>query len=124
MPGLGAEPMHHVHADDVAQAFQLAVERRDAAVGESFFAVSDRGWSVRGLAQQVAGWSGREPVLRPVGWEEFREAHAARDAAEHAQASWEHLVRSHSASTEKGRALLGSHPAGPARRCCGRRWSG
>jgi nucleoside-diphosphate-sugar epimerase len=25
VPGLGAELMHHVHADDVAQAFQLAI---------------------------------------------------------------------------------------------------
>ena len=31
VPGLGAELMHHVHADDVAQAFQLAIEQRDAA---------------------------------------------------------------------------------------------
>ena len=33
VPGLGAELMHHVHADDVAQAFQLAIEHRDAAAG-------------------------------------------------------------------------------------------
>jgi hypothetical protein len=33
VPGLGAELMHHVHADDVAQGFQLAVENRDAAAG-------------------------------------------------------------------------------------------
>ena len=41
-PGLGAELMHHVHADDVAQAFQLAVENRDAAAGESFNVVPRR----------------------------------------------------------------------------------
>ena len=29
VPGLGTELLHHVHADDVAQAFQLAVEHRD-----------------------------------------------------------------------------------------------
>src|SRR5215213_6281817 len=33
VPGLGAELLHHVHADDVAQAFQLAIEHRDAAGG-------------------------------------------------------------------------------------------
>ena len=37
VPGLGAESMHHVHADDVAQAFELAVENRYAAAGEDFF---------------------------------------------------------------------------------------
>jgi nucleoside-diphosphate-sugar epimerase len=34
IPGVGAELMHHVHADDVAQAFQLAIEQRDAAVAQ------------------------------------------------------------------------------------------
>src|SRR5215211_8199506 len=33
VPGLGAELLHRVHADDVAQAFQLAIEHRDAAGG-------------------------------------------------------------------------------------------
>jgi nucleoside-diphosphate-sugar epimerase len=32
-PGLGADLLHHVHADDVAQAFKLAIEHRDAAAG-------------------------------------------------------------------------------------------
>ena len=36
IPGLGAELMHHVHAADVAQAFALAIEHRDAAAGEAF----------------------------------------------------------------------------------------
>jgi nucleoside-diphosphate-sugar epimerase len=40
VPGLGAELMDHVHADDVAQAFQLAVEQRAAAAGESFNVVA------------------------------------------------------------------------------------
>ena len=35
-PGIGAEFMHHVHADDVAQAFEAAVGHRDAAAGEDF----------------------------------------------------------------------------------------
>src|SRR5919112_1107939 len=40
VPGIGAEFLHHVHADDVAQAFQAAVERRDAAAGEDFTVVA------------------------------------------------------------------------------------
>ncbi|WP_432502665.1 NAD-dependent epimerase/dehydratase family protein [Kineococcus arenarius] len=105
VPGLGLETLHHVHADDVAQAFELALHRRSRAVGESFHVVSERALTVRGLAAAVAGWFGREPVLRHVGWEEFREL-----AGEHAQASWEHLSRSHSASIAKARALLGYAP--------------
>ncbi|WP_432533391.1 hypothetical protein [Kineococcus arenarius] len=56
---------------------------------------------MRGLAAAAAGWFGREPVLRRVGWEVFHEL-----AGEHAQASWEHLSRSHIASTAKARGEL------------------
>ena len=34
IPGSGTELMHHVHAVDVAQAFEQAGDRRDAAPGE------------------------------------------------------------------------------------------
>ena len=105
VPGSGLETLHHVHADDVAQAFALAVQHRSAAVGESFHVVSDRALTVRGLARGAAAWFGQEAVLRPVSWEEFR---AARP--EHADASWEHLSRSHSASPDKARRLLGHVP--------------
>ena len=40
LPNLGLETVHHVHADDVAQAFECAVAHWGAAVGESFHVVS------------------------------------------------------------------------------------
>lgn len=107
VPGLGAETLHHVHADDVAQVFERALGRREAAAGQAFHAVADRAVTVRGLAAEAASWFGREPVLRSVGWEEFR----AATAPEHADASWEHLWRSQVASTAKARAVLGYEPA-------------
>ena len=55
VPGLGAELMHHVHADDVAQAFQLAVEHRAAAAGESFNVVAPSALTVRGFLAIAAG---------------------------------------------------------------------
>jgi nucleoside-diphosphate-sugar epimerase len=105
VPGLGLETMHHVHADDVAQGFELAMANPDAATGESFHVVSDRALTVRGFAEAAAGWWGRTANLRSVSWEEFRAA-----SGEHADASWEHLSRSHSASTDKARRLLGYVP--------------
>ena len=36
LPNLGMETVHHVHADDVAQAFERAMANWSAAVGESF----------------------------------------------------------------------------------------
>ena len=106
IPGLGTELMHHVHADDVAQAFELAVERRDAAAGEDFNVVAPSALNVRGFAEIAAGWFGQEAALEPVSWEEFR----CSTTAEHAQASWEHLFRSHCFSIEKAARRLGYTP--------------
>jgi nucleoside-diphosphate-sugar epimerase len=107
IPGLGAETMAHVHADDVAQAFALAVEHRDQAAGESFHVTAASSLTVRGFAQIAAGWFGRDASLRSVGWPEFR----AGTTEEHAGASWEHLSRSHHMSIGKARDRLGYQPA-------------
>jgi len=55
LPDLGLGVLHHVHADDVAQAFELALNR-PAAIGSSFHVVSDQAMTLRGLAAAVAGW--------------------------------------------------------------------
>jgi nucleoside-diphosphate-sugar epimerase len=106
MPGLGLETVHHVHADDVAQAFQRAVERPAQAVGESFHVVSERAVTLRGLAEQVARTFGQEAQLTVASFEDFR----AQRSPESADASWEHLSRSHSMSIDKARRLLGYAP--------------
>ena len=106
MPGLGLETVHHVHADDVAQAFQRAVERPAQAVGESFHVVSERAVTLRGLAEQIARTFGHEAHLTVASFAEFR----ARRSPESADASWEHLSRSHSMSIDKARRMLGYAP--------------
>jgi nucleoside-diphosphate-sugar epimerase len=107
VPGLGAELMHHVHADDVAQAFQLAVEHRDAAAGESFNVVAPSALTARGFLAIAAGWFGQTARIRSVSWAEFRSG----TTAEYAEASWQHLSRSQYASIEKARTLLNYAPA-------------
>ncbi|WP_439693129.1 NAD-dependent epimerase/dehydratase family protein [Curtobacterium sp. SP.BCo] len=107
VPGLGAETMAHVHADDVAQAFQLAVEHRDTAAGEDCFITAPTALTVRGYAHLAASWFGQEARLHSVSWDRFRET----TAPEHAGASWEHLSRSQVFSTEKARRVLGYEPA-------------
>jgi len=106
LPGLGLETVHHVHADDVAQAFQRAVERPAQAVGESFHVVSERAVTLRGLAEQVARTFGQEAQLTVASFEDFR----AQRSPESADVSWEHLSRSHSMSIDKARRLLGYAP--------------
>lgn len=107
VPGLGTELMHHVHADDVAQAFELAVRHRDAAAGGSFDVVAPTATTVRGLADAAAGWFGRTADLRGVGWDEFR----AGTTPELAAQSWDHLWRNHFVSIERTRDRLGYAPA-------------
>ena len=106
IPGLGAETMHHVHADDVAQAFELAVAQRSRAAGEDFFIVAPTALNVRGYAELAAWWFGRSATLESVSWEAFRSGLSARDG----ETSWEHLVRSQFFSIDKARAVLGYAP--------------
>ena len=106
IPGIGAELMHHVHADDVAQVFELAVAQRDAAAGEDFHAVAPSALSVLGYARIAASWFGREAEVETIGWDEFR----AEAGARFADASWGHLYRNHYLSIDKARTLLGYAP--------------
>ncbi|MCW2810723.1 MAG: NAD-dependent epimerase/dehydratase [Friedmanniella sp.] len=106
VPGLGTELLHHVHAEDVAHAFEAAVAHPDSAAGEDFNIVAPTALTVRGFAQVAAGWFGQEAHLRHVTWDEFR----AGTSDEIAESSWAHLMRSHYASIEKARARLGYAP--------------
>jgi nucleoside-diphosphate-sugar epimerase len=105
LPDHGLGVLHHVHADDVAQAFELALSR-PAAIGASFHVVSEQAMTLRGLAAGVAGWFGREPALDFVDWAEF----GRRVAPEHAEATREHTFRSITASIARGRQVLGYQP--------------
>jgi nucleoside-diphosphate-sugar epimerase len=106
MPNFGLETVHHVHADDVAQAFQLALDKPDVAAGNAYNVVSERAMTLRGIATAVAGWFGHEADLRFMPFEQFR----AGTDADLAEASWEHIVRSHSMSIDKARRQLGYAP--------------
>jgi nucleoside-diphosphate-sugar epimerase len=106
VPGIGTELMHHVHADDVAQAFETAIAHREAAAGEDFDVVAPSALTVRGYAGAAASWFGQVADLRPVGWEQFR----AGTSTEHADTSWEHLMRNHYVSIDKARSLISYAP--------------
>jgi nucleoside-diphosphate-sugar epimerase len=106
IPGIGTEMLHHVHADDVAQAFELAVARRDAAAGEDFSIVAPSALSVRGFLHHAAAWFGLDARIESVDWDGFR----AATTPEAAETSWRHLSRSHVFSIDKARMRLGYTP--------------
>jgi nucleoside-diphosphate-sugar epimerase len=105
LPDHGLGVLHHVHAADVAQAFELAAGCPDA-VGASFHVVSAQSMTLRGLATGVASWFGREPVLDYVSWDDF----TRRVGAEHAGATREHTFRGITASIARAREVLGYEP--------------
>jgi nucleoside-diphosphate-sugar epimerase len=106
LPNLGMETLHHVHAADVASAFVRAVEHREAAVGESFHVVSPAAVTLRGYAERMAAWFGREPFLRFLPWEQWRAWSSEKDA----RTTWDHIARSPNCSIEKARRLLAYEP--------------
>jgi nucleoside-diphosphate-sugar epimerase len=105
LPDLGLGVLHHVHADDVAQAFERALTR-PAAIGASFHVVAEQAMTLRGLAHGAAAWWGREPVLEFVDWSEFERLVGAG----HAGVTREHVSRSIAASIERAKAVLGYAP--------------
>jgi nucleoside-diphosphate-sugar epimerase len=107
LPDEGLGLLHHVHADDVAQLFQLAIDRPEHAAGNAFFAVSARALTLRGFAEAAAGWFGREARLGYIPLSEYGSA----AGEEHARTTAEHVSRSHAMSIEKGSRMLGYSPA-------------
>jgi nucleoside-diphosphate-sugar epimerase len=105
LPDHGLGVLHHVHADDVAQAFELALSR-PAAIGASFHVTAEQAMTQRGLAAGAARWFGREPVLDFVDWDEY----TRRAGPEHAEVTFEHTSRSIAASIARAREVLGYAP--------------
>ena len=105
LPDHGLGVLHHVHADDVAQAFERALNR-PAAIGASFHVVAEQAMTLRGLATGVARWFGREPVFDFVDWAEF----SRRVGPDHAEATREHTFRSIAASIARAKDVLGYAP--------------
>lgn len=106
LPNFGLETVHHVHADDVAQAFTQALAHWSSAVGESFHVVSPAALTLRGYAEGMAAWFGQPARLRFLAWEAWR----ATVTAEQAAATWDHLAHSPNCSSAKAQRLLAYRP--------------
>lgn len=105
LPNLGHETLHHVHADDVAQWIINAIENRAATIGEVFNVVSDQAITLRGYAEAIYRWFGKEPRLVFKPFEEW-----VTTLGGYAENSTGHVVRSSSHSIEKSRQRIGYQP--------------
>jgi nucleoside-diphosphate-sugar epimerase len=106
LPNLGHEMLHHVHADDVAQWIVRAIENPSAAIGEVFNTVSEQAVTMRGYAEMVYEWFGKEPRLTFKPFDEWMLGMEGRDA----EVSRGHVIRSSCHSIEKSRQRLGYSP--------------
>ena len=106
LPNFGLETVHHVHAADVAQAFVQAMTHWSSSIGESFHTVSPAALTLRGYAEAVAGWFGKEATLNFLPWEEWRTTVSEKAAA----ATWEHISRSPNASIAKAQRMIDYQP--------------
>lgn len=106
LPNLGMETVHHVHADDVAQAFVLALEVRDAAVGQSFHIVSPAALSLRGYAERISAWFGKRANLSFMPFGQWKTVVSEPDS----RVTFDHISHSPNCSIQKARLLLGYKP--------------
>lgn len=106
LPNLGMETVHHVHADDVAQAFIRTIDNWQNSVGESFHIVSEQALTLRGYAMAMAKWFGQEAKLNFQPWEEWKKTVNQRDA----ELTWDHISHSPNGSIVKAKKLLNYQP--------------
>ena len=103
LPTLGMETLHHVHADDVAQAYEKALAHWSDTIGEEFHIVSDAAVTLRGYAEMVAFWFGKEANLKCLAGDDWKVGMSDEDV----QATLDHITRSSNCSIQKAkRALL------------------
>ncbi|MCA9837487.1 MAG: NAD(P)-dependent oxidoreductase, partial [Trueperaceae bacterium] len=106
LANFGLETVHHVHADDVAQAFFKAMLNWSTAVGESFHTVSPQALSLRGYAERMALYFGQEARLEFLPWEAFKTTLSEQEA----QAVWDHIMHSPNCSIAKAQRLINYQP--------------
>ena len=106
LPNLGMETIHHVHADDVAAAFQNTLTHWNTAIGESFFIVSPAAMTLRGFAEGLAARFGQTANLAYLPFEDWKHTLPA----ELMEGGVAHTIHCTNASIAKATALLDYHP--------------
>lgn len=107
IPHFGMECVHHVHADDVAQVFFRAIQRRTAALDQDFLAVAPQAMTLRGFAESMYAWFGKEPNIAYLPWEAWKKTAGSQAFI---NSTYSHLAHSDNYSCEKARRILGYAP--------------
>lgn len=107
LPHFGMETVHHVHADDVAQVFMNSIIYRGQALGESFHAVAPQAMTLRGFAEAMYRWFGKEAKISYLPWKEWCEY--TKDQS-YIDGTYNHIAHSDNYSIEKGKRLIDYRP--------------
>lgn len=118
LPNFGMETIHHVHAEDVAQLFACAVNNRENALGEKFYAVSGQSITLYGYARLIYDFYGKTPDIDFLPWHDWQEyvrkecrcKYTDETIEQQLTESYLHLTRSGYFNTEKEHLLLGYEP--------------
>ncbi len=105
-PTLGLETVHHVHADDVAQAFERAIDNRAHALGEDFHVVSEEAITLRGYAETVASLFGAQVRMKFSAGEDWKRGLTDWDI----EMTWDHILHSPCCSIAKAKRDIGYTP--------------
>lgn len=106
LPNLGVEAVHHVHADDVALMIELAIRNREKALDEDFLTVSNNAITLRGSAEHMYRWFGREPNIEYLPWPEWVKTVDEKDM----RSTFDHIRHCNIFSWEKAHRILGYTP--------------
>lgn len=106
LPGDGLATLHHVHGDDVAQIFELAMQHREQSLGEAFSVVAPYAVTLKGLCRHIASLFGQIPNLEYLPLEKMNEV-MDKNAFEGTRA---HVIHSSCCSISKAQRLLGYQP--------------
>ncbi|MCI4438535.1 NAD-dependent epimerase/dehydratase family protein [archaeon] len=106
LPDNGLTTLHHVHADDVAQIFELAILHRKAAIGESFSVAAPYAMTLVSCNEFVASLFGKKPNLKFVPLQKMSEV-MDENAFEIMK---DHVIHSPCVSIEKAQSVLGYQP--------------
>jgi nucleoside-diphosphate-sugar epimerase len=106
LPNMGMETVHHVHVEDVAQAFVQTVLHRDVAVGESFHVVSRGALTLRGYAEGMFAEFEKPVRLKFLPYDEWSRTVSEKDA----RSTLDHISHSPNCSIAKARELLSYAP--------------
>jgi nucleoside-diphosphate-sugar epimerase len=106
LPDDGGARLQHVHADDVAQAFSLAVAHREGAIGHAFHVAARKPVTMREYSEQAARWFGREARLEYLPFDAWARGVSDYDA----RITHDHVLHSPCASIDKACEQLGFAP--------------